>query len=324
MNKHGTLGALTALAIFTMPAAAADYRFLTSWDVNNPAVPLLAEAYAKNVQQASKGAINFIRSGPETVPPFEQLQPVAAGAFHLLFTHGIYHYGTTGISVALDALTGTIEQRRASGVFALLDQQYQKLGLKVVAVAISAKTGYTFQVKSAVGPDGDFKGKKIRGTPSYHPVIRLLNGAPVVLPIPEVYSALEKGVIDGAASPVVGLLGVKWYEVAKFVTEPSFGYTHQILLMNLGTWNRFSDADKKILLDAGRKMEETWYAEYDKLAANEIKELVSKGVTLTKLSPSKEKLDATWGEGLWGLALKKSPNEAKALHALAKEKKLSN
>ena len=324
MNKHGPLGALAALAIFTTPAAAADYRFLTSWDVSNPAIPLLAEAFAKNVDQATKGRIKFIRSGPETVPPFEQLQPVVAGAFQLLFTHGIYHYGTTGISVGLDAIGGTIEQRRASGVFELLDQQYQKMGLKVIAVALSAKTGYTFQLKSAVGPDGDFKGRKVRGTPAYHPVIRYLNGAPVVLPIPEVYSALEKGVIDGAASPVVGLLGVKWYEVAKFVSEPSFGYTHQLFLMNLGTWNKFSDADKKLLLAEGRKMEQVWYAEYDKLAANEIKQLVSRGVTMSKLAASKAKLDATWSEGLWGLAIKKSPTEAKALHALAKSKGLTD
>jgi TRAP-type mannitol/chloroaromatic compound transport system substrate-binding protein len=313
-----------ALAVSTAPAVAAEYRMLASWDKNNPAVPLLAEAYAKNVEAASHGNIKFILSGPETVPPFEQLQPVVSGAFQMLFTHGIYHYGTTGISVGLDAVRGTIEQRRASGLFEALDQDYQKLGVKVIAVALSAKTGYAFALKSPVTPEGDLKGKKVRGTPAYHPLIRMLGGAPVVLPIPEVYTALEKGVIDGAASPVVGFLGVKWYEVAKYLAQPSFGFTHQLFLMNLATWNKLSNADKKILLDEGKKIEEVWYREYDRMADEEIKQLIAKGVTITKLGPSQAKLNEVWSEGLWDLAEKKSPAEAKALHQLAKSKGITD
>jgi TRAP-type mannitol/chloroaromatic compound transport system substrate-binding protein len=315
---------LVALAVFTAPAISAENRLLTSWDKSNPAVPLLAQGFADGVKQASNGRITFVLNGPETVPPFEQLQPVAAGAFHALFTHGVYHYGATGISIALDAVGGTLQQRRASGLFDVLDKSYQKLGLKVLAMAITEKDGYTFQLKAPVTADGDFKGRKVRGTPSYHALIRLLGGAPVVLPIPEVYSALEKGVIDGAASPVVSLLGSKWYEVAKYVSQPSFGYTHQLMLMNLNTWKAFSAADQKILLDAGKKMEEVWYEKYNAMADKEIAELKAKGVTLTKLGPSQQKLNQVWAQGLWELAEKKSPADAKELHALAKAKGLTD
>jgi TRAP-type transport system periplasmic protein len=152
----------------------------------------------------------------------------------------------------------------------------------------------------------------------------MLGGAPVVLPIPEVYTALEKGVIDGAASPVVGLLGVRWHEVAKYLAQPSFGFTHQLFLMNLAAWNRLSDADKKLLLDEGRKIEEVWYREYDRMAEAEIKELIAKGVTVSKLGPGQAKLNEVWSEGLWDLAEKKSPNEAKELRQIAKSKGLTD
>ena len=75
-----------------------------------------------------------------------------------------------------------------------LDRHYQKLGLKVVAVAISATKGYHIVLRAPVGPSGDLQGRKIRGTPSYHTVIGMLGASPVVLPGGEVYSALEKGV----------------------------------------------------------------------------------------------------------------------------------
>jgi|RhiMetdeSRZDD1v2_1073273.scaffolds.fasta_scaffold641702_2 TRAP-type transport system periplasmic protein len=324
MNMRWWTGTLLALAVSTAPAMAAEYRMLTSWDKSNPAVPLLAEGFAKNVEAASKGNIKFVLSGPETVPPFEQLQPVAAGAFQMLFTHGIYHYGQTGLSTGLDAVRGTFEERRGSGLFEALDRHYQKIGIKVVAVALSAKTGYAFALKTPVTADGDLKGKKVRGTPAYHPLIRMLGGAPVVLPIPEVYTALEKGVIDGAASPVVGLLGVRWHEVAKYLAQPSFGFTHQLFLMNLAAWNRLSDADKKLLLDEGRKIEEVWYREYDRMADAEVKELIAKGVTVSQLGPSKAKLDEVWSEGLWELAEKKSPAETKELRQIAKAKGLTD
>jgi TRAP-type transport system periplasmic protein len=323
MRRGWWIGAGIALAVTTVPAAALELRMLTSWDRNNPAVPLLAEGFAKNVEKASNGNIKFVLNGPETVPPFEQLQPVASGAFQMLFTHGVYHFGQTGISMGLDALGGTMAERHATGVFDVIDKHYQKLGLKVVAVAINARSGYTFMLKAPVGADGDFKGRKVRGTPSYHALIRALGGAPVVLPIPEVYTALEKGVIDGAASPVVGLLGVKWYEVAKFVSQPAFGFTHQIFLMNLAAWNRLSDGDKKILRDEGRKMEDVWYQEYDRMAQAEIAELEKRGATVTKLGMSQEKLNEVWAQGLWELAEKKSPAETKEIYGVVKAKGLT-
>jgi TRAP-type mannitol/chloroaromatic compound transport system substrate-binding protein len=192
-------------------------------------------------------------SGPETVPPFEQLQPVATGVFQMLFTHAIYHYGTTGLAVGLDAVRGDLEARRKSGMVEAIDKHYQKLGLKLVAVPISATKGYHMVLRAPVGASGDLQGRKIRGTPSYHTVIGMLGASPVVLPGGEVYSALEKGVVDGAAWPASGVLGMRWYEVAKYMLRPSFGLAHYLFLMNLNAWNRLTDAERNILLAEGRK-----------------------------------------------------------------------
>ncbi len=117
---------------------------------------------------------------------------------------------------------------------------------------------------------------------------------------------------------------MRWHEVAKYLAQPSFGFTHQLLLMNLATWNRLSDADKKLLLDEGRKIEEVWYREYDRMAEAEIKELIAKGVTVSQLGPSQAKLNEVWSEGLWELAEKKSPTETKELRQIAKAKGLTD
>ena len=317
--------ASVALLIWMSSAQAADIRLLSSWDKTNPAFGTLAEPFAKGVEAATKGNLKFIISGPETVPPFEQLQPVTTGVFQMLFTHAIYHYGTTGIAVGIDAIRGDLDARRKSGMIEVFDRHYQKMGLKVVAVAISATKGYHIVLRAPVGPAGDLQGRKIRGTPTYHTVIGMLGASPVVLPGGEVYAALEKGVVDGAAWPASGVLGMRWHEVAKYMLRPSFGLSHYLFLMNLNSWNRLTDAERTILLAEGRKAEETWFKEYDRMVDEEESELIKRGMQVTEMGPTqKAKLQATWAQAQWDLAEKKNGQEAKDLRDMLKRQGLTD
>jgi TRAP-type C4-dicarboxylate transport system substrate-binding protein len=318
------LAVATSLALAS-GAQAADIRLLSSWDKTNPAVVVLVDSFAKGVEKATNGGTKFIMSGPETVPPFEQLQPVATGVFQMLFTHAIYHYGTTGLAVGLDAVRGDLEARRKSGMVEAIDKHYQKLGLKLVAVPISATKGYHMVLRAPVGASGDLQGRKIRGTPSYHTVIGMLGASPVVLPGGEVYSALEKGVVDGAAWPASGVLGMRWYEVAKYMLRPSFGLAHYLFLMNLNAWNRLTDAERNILLTEGHKAEETWFKEYDKMVQEEEGALIQRGMQITEMgAEQKTKLQPAWAQAQWDLAEKKSGQEAKDLRELLKRQGLTD
>lgn len=314
----------TSLALAS-GAQAADIRMLSSWDKTNPAVVVLADSFAKGVEKATNGSTKFIMSGPETVPPFEQLQPVATGVFQMLFTHAIYHYGTTGLAVGLDAVRGDLEARRKSGMIEAIDKHYQKLGLKLVAAPISATKGYHIVLRAPVGASGDLQGRKVRGTPSYHTVIGMLGASPVVLPGGEVYSALEKGVVDGAAWPASGVLGMRWYEVAKYMLRPSFGVAHYLFLMNLNAWNRLTDAERNILLAEGRKAEETWFKEYDRMVQDEEAALIQRGMQITEMgTEQKTKVQPAWAQAQWDLAEKKSGQEAKDLRELLKRQGLTD
>ena len=304
---------------------AADLRLLSSWDRTNPAVGTIAEAFAKGVEAQTKGSIKFIISGPETVPPFEQLQPASTGVFQMLFTHGIYHYGTTGMAVGMDAVRGDLDARRKSGLFEAIDKHYQKHGLKLVGLPISATKGYHIVLRAPVSPNGDLAGRKIRGTPSYHTVIGMLGASPVVLPGGEVYSALEKGVVDGAAWPASGVLAMRWYEVAKYMLRPSFGRNHYLLLVNLNAWNRLTEAERNAMLAEARKVEDIWFREYDRMVQDEEGELIKRGMRITEMgSEQKAKLQAAWASAQWDLVEKKNGQEGKDLHALLKSKGLTD
>src|SRR2546425_4532072 len=166
----------------------------------------------------------------------------------------------------------------AAGVFDVIDQHYQKYGVKLIALAQERDGSYNIFLKQPIGPSGDLQGRKIRGSATYHSVFKLLGASPVGMPAGEVYTALEKGVVDGGAWPGVGLLGYRWDEVAKYLVRPAFGWVATPMFMNLAAFNRLSDAERKIVLEEGRKAAENWNRESSRLADEEERALLAKGM----------------------------------------------
>lgn len=304
---------------------AAEYRFLSSWDKRHPTAYVLVEPFVKGVEKSSAGKMKLTVSGPETVPSFEQLQPAGAGVFQFLLTHGAYHFGTTPYLAAIEAVGGDRTSRKAAGLHDMVDRHYQKYGLKLVALAMSPEGGYQILSRAPIGPSGDLQGKKIRGNPTYQPVLTMLGASMVTLPPTEIYTSLEKGVVDGAAWPVPGILDYRLNEVVKYIVRPAFGFTAYPLFMNLSAWNRLTAGERQILLEEGRKLEDYAYREFRRLAEEEEKAATTKGMVITQMGPAqKAKLAKTWSEGLWDLTSQKSKKDIEDLRAFAKSKGLTH
>ncbi len=302
---------------------SAEYRWLNSWDRNLPQVALFAEPYARAIEAASKGSIKLNVSGPESVPSFEQLQPTASGAFHFLYTHGAYHFGTSPLLATAEAVGGTPAERKASGVFEAIDRQYQKIGLKLLAMPMTPDGGYQIILKRPPTANGDLQGHKIRGNPTYAAVIKLLGASMVTLPMGEIYTSVDKGVIDGFAFPTFGALESRYYEPAKYLLRASFGFSASAVLANLATWNKFSSAEKKIILDEGVKHEDKWLRESAQLIQDEEKTLIAKGMQVVQMGEAQRaKLKRAWSDGLWDNAAQKFKKETEEIRAIARGKGL--
>src|SRR5260370_10763864 len=68
----------------------------------------------------------------------------------------------------------------------------------------------------------DFSGLKIRVTPVYKDVVEALGGAPITTPPGEVYTALERRVVDGYGWPGTGMFDLGSAKVTQFRLEPPF------------------------------------------------------------------------------------------------------
>ena len=326
MKIFKTIALAIVLALPAVGASAQQFRMLSSWDKNYANNPVILNPFMQGVEAASKGRMKFSVSGPETVPPFEQFEPLASGVFQFLFTAGSYHFGTTPVLSVVGAIDGDLAAFRASGIFEKVDQHYHKLGVKLIALPITPDGGYHIVLKQPIGASGDLQGRKIRGTPVYASVVSMLGGVMTVLPPAEIYSALDKGIVDGASWPVTGALSFRWYEVAKYLMRPAFGVETAPILMNLNAWNRFSEEDKRIIEQEARKVEDAFFKEIVRMWADEEKALVAKGMMVTQIGDAqKAKLATAWSDGLWAMAIAPEKNRAavEELRQFARSQKIA-
>lgn len=315
------LGVVAASLASTVPVAAQAQQLsmLSGFAPTFAWYREIGPRFIELLKEESKGSITIRFNGPDTVPTFEQFQPVQAGVFDLLFTHPAYHSGTTSVGLAIDAIDVDPAKRRSVGIIDYIDKHYQSKGMKLISAPSTGTKGFRFYMRDAITGDSALKGKKVRGTVSYHPMIRALGGVPVNMPPADMYTALQRGTIDAAAWGLTGATDLKLFEVAKFMSDPVFGQVGVMIFMNLNRWNRLSPAAQEALLAAGRKLEVESQIHFDKLQAEEFKQMTAQGVKVTPFSAADAKRHETlWAEGVWEVAEGASGAEAKKLRELAK------
>lgn len=329
MRIRGAVRLLASLAaVLSLMGSAAPaettLRLLSAWTPNNPNVPYIEAVFIKNVEAASKGQLKIERRGPEVASPFEQLQPVSAGVFDILFTTPNYHQAQTGVANIFDTFKPDIDGLRAAGLTPKADEYYRKrYGLSILA--LHPAPGNHFVLRDGLSADGTLKGLKIRANASFEGVVRALGGTPVNMSPADAYSAMQKGVLDGITFPAFASADYKLYEVGKFMTRPAFGLSNVLFLINVRKLNALPPEMQKIILDEGRKIERIGQAALDKLAVEDEARMKQNGVKVVQFDAAlAPKLNVMYNEGILATASKSSPKEVKELWDLAKSKNMLN
>lgn len=100
----------------------------------------------------------------------------------------------------------------------------------------------------------DLKGMKIRvmESPVYIDTFKQLGASPVGLPFPEIYNALQQGVIDAQENPLFTSILIKATEVTKYVTLTGHILTECIQVINADLWKRLTPEQQAILKEGAK------------------------------------------------------------------------
>jgi TRAP-type C4-dicarboxylate transport system substrate-binding protein len=163
----------------------------------------------------------------------------------------------------------------------------------------------------------DFSGLKIRVTPVYRDIVQALGGTPVNTAPGEVFTALERGVVDGYGWPVSGIFDLGWDKVTKFRMDPGFYSVEVNVLVNQDVWKGLNDAQRKVLNDAALWLEGL---DSENVIVNkaEIDRQTKAGIQPITFSPAEAKKFLDQANAVaWESVIKRAPDTAPKLRELA-------
>ena len=311
---------LFVVMAFASNACATKLKLLAAYQPNFIFNVGITDVFKKNIADISDGNIKIQQFGPDVVPTFEQFEPTQAGVFDINFTHATYHAGSFGLGILMDITKFDPTKRRETGLFDVMDKAYNKVGIKLLA--LPPVSPYHYITKDALSGDKpSFKGLKLRSNPTLQNVVIKLGGSPVTMSGGNVYTSLQKGVIDGAAWTLVGVKDFKWNEVANYMVRPTFGSITMMIMMNLNKYNSLSADEQKWLDEAGKKTELDSLAFFNGKIDSEIKYLESKGMKYTQMNADDAKMvNQYFNDGIVEMSQKLVGDEALEFKKLAEQK----
>ncbi len=250
--------------------------------------------------------VRFV-GGPEVFKAFDGIEALRAGVIDAAYTAAVYHASVVPEARAMMLSQLTPMEERKTGAYDLMNKFHEKKAGIHFLFRLGLQPYFNFYMNVELDKV-DFKGLKLRSTPAYDAIIKHLNGAIIRTQMSEVYTALERGVIQGYGFPTLGIADHKLEEVTKYVWGPAFYASPTGIFINLAKWNAMSEEQRNVLTEIGKKME----VESTRMFADYVKKdrdlLKKSGVKIYKLSPAKEKklLEITHEAG-WKMVMDKAP-----------------
>src|ERR671919_2275282 len=305
MKKTVCLAAL-ALAPLAVQAQETTLRAVSAFAENTQYVKNLMPFIQKlNAQGKGSLQLSFI-GGPKAMPPFEVGNAVRTGVVDMALTTGAFY---TNIMPEADALKLTqvpATELRKSGGTELINRIWnEKANMQYLGRVIDFTPFHLYLTKKIDKPD--LSGLKLRITPVYREFFQALGATVVQTPPGEVYTALERGVVDGYGWPINGIFDFNWHEKTKFRVDPGFYSAEVSLVMNLDKWKALNAKQRELLTKHVLELEaqnDSW----KKVNEDDIRKQQQAGIQVIKFDPATEKqyYDKAYEVG-WAGAIKASP-----------------
>jgi TRAP-type C4-dicarboxylate transport system substrate-binding protein len=111
--------------------------------------------------------------------------------------------------------------------------------------------GFAYLMSNKATRDfSDLKGQKAwtpEGDKVGTAILEAAGLAPIPLPISDVLTGLQTGLIDTVAGPPVGAVALQWFTKVKYVTEVPIVYTYGVIALSSKAFGRLPEADQKVV-----------------------------------------------------------------------------
>lgn len=217
--------------------------------------------YVEQVNAAGKGIVQInVQGGPEVIPPPEQGDAVRRGVVDMQYGPATYYLGAFPEADAMVGSNSTTAETRANGGLDMLGAAFaETMGVHLLGHFDTGIPFHLYLVDEPKRTDAggiDLNGLKLRSQPIYREFFEKMGVTTVSIPVPEVYTALERGTVDGLGFPLVAVMDLGWHEHFKYRIDPPFFQTDLVTIVNQARWDGLSTEAKTILQDAASAYEQ--------------------------------------------------------------------
>ena len=258
--------------------------------------------------------INFI-GGPKAIPTFEVGTSVKNGVVEMAMNTGAFYTNLMPEADFLKLSQITIAEQRKNGAFDYINKVWnQKANLVYLARMVVETPFHLYLTKKIDKPD--LNGLKIRITPVYREFFQSMGATLIQTPPGEVYTALERGVVDGYGWPIHGIFDLNWHEKTKFRVDPGFYNAEVSIIMNLDAWKKLSAKQRDYVQKQALALE-AMNSYWPKFNQEETQRQEKAGIQTIRFDAAAAKAyrDKAYEVG-WATAIKQSPQHGPQMRKL--------
>jgi len=265
------------------------------------------QTWMDGVNAEGKGVLqlNFI-GGPKAVPTFEVGNAVRTGVVDLAMNTGAFYTNVFPESDALKLTQMPVAEQRRNGAIDYIRRVWAEKGNMYYLVRVVEHQPFHVYLTKPIDKPS-LAGLKIRVTPVYRDFFTAL-GATLMQTAPgEVYTALERGVVDGYGWPIGGIFDLNWQTLTRYRVDPGFYDAEVSLIVNQDAWKKLTAAQREFLTRQALSLESR--NDYWKIyAQEEMKRQAQVGIKPIQFTgaQAKEFTDKAYETG-WAGIIKNSP-----------------
>jgi len=260
--------------------------------------------------------------GPETVAPPDAAGAVQKGVIEMADAlWSLSDAVVPGIRCLTHMEVSYAGHRKKGGAYDFVQGLCNKAGLFYLGQAKAVRPQsflYLYTNKRVEKPE-DFAGLKM-GTPSplSIPYFKALGATPVVIPLHEYFTAVERGVVDGYVIGLEDVPGFGLDEVTKYLVDHPYASSPDGWIVNLDVWNGLPKKLQNVLIESAIEHENLFPDYYDREIGQPARQkMLAAGMEFLTFSPADAKrYHDMYREASWAAEIEKHPDIAPQLRAL--------
>jgi len=269
------------------------------------------------IEKQAKGeiTINYL-GGPEVMRGLDQGIAVKNGVIDMSFLPSAYYEGLVPIGDMLLLSEVSVAEERERGAWDVLRDIHEESGLYFLGRGKPLNdTQFLMTLKERVDTPYDLAGRKIGGSSVHIEAFAdALGMSFTIIPLPEAYTAMERGVVEVYSTPYDTTVGFSIHEASNYAIDHLYFVDNTVVIMNLDTWNGLSQHLKDVIWNSYLAAEPAGVDAYIAMKADQRKKMEEVGIEWIKFSPA----DAEWFlktgiDAEWEKQLKKTPDIASRL-----------